>query len=88
MTTYPIDTLAAVRELEQAGFESNQAEAVANLLAHTGQELATKSDLAEAVKTIRQELGSIRHELAVMRWLLGIQSAFVLAMALRVFGVL
>ena len=81
MTAYAIDTLATARELEQAGFEPQQAEAVATLMAQKGQELATKEDLAEAVKAIRQEL-------SVMRWLIGIQSAFVLAMALRVFGVL
>ena len=81
MTAYAIDTLAIARELEQAGFEPQQAEAVATLMAQNGQELATKEDLAEAVKAIRQEL-------SIMRWLIGIQSAFVLAMALRVFGVL
>ncbi len=46
MTAYTIDTLATARKLQEAGFESNQAEAVAQAIAHSGQELATKSDIA------------------------------------------
>ena len=79
--TAAIDTLAALRKLEKAGFKTEQAEALAEVMAHTGQELATKADLAEAVMAIRQEL-------SLMRWIIGIQTAFVLAMALRVFEIL
>ena len=79
--TVAIDTLAAMRKLEKAGFKTEQAEALAEVMAHTGQELATKADLAEAVMAIRQEL-------SLMRWIIGIQTAFVLAMALRVFEIL
>jgi len=81
MTTYTIDTLEAVRELKQAGFEPGQAEAVTKLIAHQGESLATKADLRAVEK-------SLRHEMASMRRMLGIQAAVTLAVALRVFKIL
>ncbi len=81
MTTYTIDTLEAVRELKQAGFEPGQAEAVTKLIAHQGESLATKADLWAMGK-------SLRHEMASMRRMLGIQAAVTLAVALRVFKIL
>ena len=44
--TVAIDTLAALRKLEQAGFNTEQAEAVAEVMAESGEQLATKSDIA------------------------------------------
>ena len=41
-----IDTLAAMRKLEKAGFKTEHAEAVAEVMAHTGEGLATKADIA------------------------------------------
>ena len=79
--TAAIDTLAAMRKLEKAGFKTEQAEALAEVMAHTGEGLATTGDIE-----------GVRQELSVMRWLIGIHFAFTLAvvvpMALRVFGVL
>ncbi len=46
MAAYTIDTLATARKLQAAGFESSQAEAVAEAVAHQGEQLATKSDIA------------------------------------------
>ncbi len=88
MTTYTIDTLEAVRELKQAGFEPGQAEAVTKLIAHQGESLATKADLWGVEKSLRDVEKSLRHEMASMRWMLGIQSAVTLAVALRVFKIL
>jgi len=46
MAAYTIDTLATARKLQAAGFESRQAEAVVEAVAHQGEQLATKSDIA------------------------------------------
>ena len=46
--TAAIDTLAALRKLEKAGFKTEQAEAMAEVMAHTGEGLATKADLSRA----------------------------------------
>ena len=46
MTTVAIDTLAAMRKLEKAGFKTEQAEAVAEVMANQSSELATKADIA------------------------------------------
>ena len=73
MTAYPIDTLATARELEQAGFQTAQAEAVAKAIAHTGQELATKADLAALER-------SLRHDMSGMRWMFGVHIALTLAL--------
>ncbi len=67
MTAYTIDTLATARKLEQAGFKTEQAEAVAKAIAHSGQELATKEDIA-----------GIRRDVVWLRWICGIILAFVL----------
>ncbi len=45
MAAYTIDTLATARKLQAAGFESSQAEAVAEAVAHQGEQLATKADI-------------------------------------------
>ncbi len=44
--TVAIDTLATMRKLEKAGFKTEQAEAVAEAVAHQGEDLATKADIA------------------------------------------
>ncbi len=57
---------------------------------------ALRSELKADMKALRDELKSdmdvlgksLRHEMSVMRWWMGIQSAFLLALTLRVFDVL
>ena len=78
-TAVAIDTLAATRELEQAGFKTEQAEAVTKLIAHQGAELATKADLETLEKSLRQETASIRQEVSGLRWMIGLHFAFTLA---------
>ena len=46
MATVAIDTLAAMRKLEKAGFKTEQAEAVAEVMGNQSSELATKGDIA------------------------------------------
>ncbi len=78
MTTIAIDTLATMRKLEKAGFETIQAEAVAETVAEVvgshGDDLATKadlklvqSDLKAVEKSLRQEIAGVRGEVAGVR---------------------
>ena len=85
MTTLAIDTLATMRKLEKAGFDTEQAEAVAEAVAEVvgrqGDDLATKADLVAVEK-------SLRHEIATMRWTFGILFGFLLTLNLTMFGFL
>lgn len=82
-----IDTHAAVRELEAAGLETTQAEAIVNTIAQADERIATKSDIAALraeVKRLDERIDSLRSE---MRWMLGFLAALLLAMAGRLFGI-
>ncbi len=59
MNKFAYDTLGTSRELEAAGMERRQAEAVATAIARREGNLATKSDL----NLLRTELKSLRTEL-------------------------
>ena len=69
------DTLAAARELEAAGFERKQAEAVAAAIRSGQGDLATNSDIA-----------GVRIELTALKWTVGFVAALNIGMALRLFG--
>ena len=69
-----IDPHAAVRELEAAGMDTAQAEAIVKTIAQADERIATKADIA----TLRSE----------MRWMFGFLAALVLAIAGRLFGIL
>lgn len=55
MTTYTIDTAAAVKRMAQAGLPQEQAEAIVETFAQSNEALATKTDLErlEARLTVR-----------------------------------
>ena len=71
MATYTIDTHATIRELEDAGMDSKQAEVVVAAISRSDAELATKSDLkAElaAVKAeLKQDIADLKGELAGLK---------------------
>ena len=46
MTTFTLDTHATIKELETAGMESRQAEAVVAAISRADAEVATKQDVA------------------------------------------
>ena len=46
MTTYTLDTHATIKQLETAGMDTRQAEAVVAAISRSDAELATKQDLA------------------------------------------
>ena len=66
------DTLSASKELQAAGFEQTQAEAVAKIVRAGQGDLATKDDIA----TLRSELGAIK-------WVLGLLAALNIAILVR-----
>ena len=72
MSASTFDTLAAARDLEAAGIERRQAEAIAEGMRRAAtadhDELATKGDIA-----------GVHTRLNVLQWVVGIQSAITLA---------
>ena len=46
MTTYTLDTHATIKQLENAGMDTRQAEAVVAAISRSDAELATRQDLA------------------------------------------
>ncbi len=63
------DTLSASKELQAAGFEQTQAEAVAKIVRAGQGDLATKDDIA----ALRTELGALSTEFGGQRTELGAQ---------------
>ena len=96
MTATTFDTLTAARNLEAAGIERRQAEAIAEGMREAADaaagadraDLATKADLEalrmETKADLHREIGTLRSEL---RWILGFLAAPILAMAARLFGI-
>ncbi len=73
------DTLSASKELQAAGFEQTQAEAVAKIIRAGQGDLATKDDIA----ALRTELGAQRAELGAIKWVLGLVAALNVAILVR-----
>ena len=73
------DTLSASKELQAAGFEQNQAEAVAKIIRAGQGDLATKDDIA----ALRTELAALRTELGAIKWVLGLVAALNIAILVR-----
>ena len=96
MTATTFDTLTAARNLEAAGIERRQAEAIAEGMREAADaaagadraDLATKADLEalrmETKADLHREIGTLRSEL---RWILGFLAALILAMAAKLFGI-
>ena len=56
MTAAAFDTLTAAQNLEAAGIERRQAEAIAKAINHGDERAATKADLATAIASLRADL--------------------------------
>ncbi|MCY3757648.1 MAG: hypothetical protein OXG96_07995 [Acidobacteria bacterium] len=71
MATYTIDTHATIRELEDAGMDSRQAEVVVAAISRADAELATKSDLKAETTAVRSAIdkleASTKAETAALR---------------------
>ena len=96
MTATTFNPLATARDLEAAGIERRQAEAIAEGMREAADaaagadraDLATKADLEalrmETKADLHREIGTLRSEL---RWILGFLAALILAMAAKLFGI-
>lgn len=69
------DTLSAARDLEAAGFDRVQAEALAAAIRNGQGDLATKIDIAQLDSHLKQ----LDSRLNMLQWVVGIQSAVTLA---------
>ena len=93
MSASTFNPLATARDLEAAGVERRQAEAIAEGIRQAAgadrDDLATKGDLdalrKETKSDLHREIGTLRSEL---RWILGFQVALILAaVAAKLFGI-
>lgn len=86
MTASTFDTLSAADKLRDAGLGDVQARAIVDSIRDaqaTGIEhLATKADIAR----LEGRIDGLEGRLNVLQWVVGIQSAILLAIGLRVFG--
>ena len=76
------DTLTAARDLEAAGFDRSQAEALAKAIRDGQGELATKADIARLdsrLDVLHSRLDALESRLNTLQWVIGIQSAITLA---------
>ena len=82
MTAITFDTLRYANRLKSAGVPGEQAEAMAEMQAEVNEKSLT--GLVTDAK-LEKELGPIRIELAVIKWMLGVQMAGVMALILKTF---
>ena len=92
MSASTFNPLATARDLEAAGVERRQPEAIAEGMRQAAgadrDDLATKGDLdalrKETKSDLHREIGTLRSEL---RRILGFQAALILAVAAKLFGI-
>ena len=82
MTTITFDTLKYVKTLKAAGFDEQQAEALAETQAEVNEK--SLSSLVTEAK-LEKELAPIRTDLVLLKWMMGIQLAGVMALILKSF---
>ncbi len=92
MTTYTLDTHATIRELEGAGMDSRQAEAVVAAISRSDAELATKADLKAETTDLKAEIANLKAEIANLKSevfrALWIQGAGLVGIQLAIAGLL
>ena len=59
MATYTLDTHATVKQLEDAGMDPRQAEAVVAAISRSDAELATKADLKVGIAGVRADIDKL-----------------------------
>ena len=89
MATYTIDTHATIRELEEAGMDSRQAEVVVAAISRSDFELATKADLKAEIAALKADLKTdiarVQSEVFRALW---IQGAGLVGIQLAIAGLL
>jgi Protein of unknown function (DUF1640) len=82
MTTITFDTLSVAKRLQKAGFTAQQAEAMTAIVSEASdveaRQLVTKKDL-------QIELAPLRTDLALLKWMAGVNSAMILGVLLKLF---
>ena len=63
MTATAFDTLKATRDLEAAGIDSRQAEAIVSTIRQSGDAVATKADLDAVRSAMRADLAELKSDL-------------------------
>ena len=92
MTTITFDTLKYVERLEKAGITRDhakaEAEALADVLSTSTQELATKRDIGDVRSEMREMRTEISGEMKLIRWMVGLSLALssgILALLAKLF---
>lgn len=86
MATVTFDTLELVDKLKTAGFAPEQAEAIVRVIADAQQDLVTREYLDQALaREFASQLGPIRTELAVLKWMLGVVIGGLVALIIKGF---
>jgi hypothetical protein len=85
MTVVAFDTLKFVEKLEAGGFTPQQAKATTQAFVEASNEqFITKSDLRDAFEPIKSDIGTLKADNMIIKWMLG----FVLAAIMAVFYLL
>ena len=86
MAATAFNPLEAAQDLEAAGFERRQAEAIARVVNQSDERAATKADLDAFAATFRSEfravnsrVDALHSRIGALQWGVGIQSAVTLA---------
>jgi len=91
MAAVTFDTLKFVKTLQAAGVSVPQSEAIATAVRESTEnaELATKSDLRELKSEIQielqKELAPIKADMLLLKWMVGVIVAGVLALVIKAF---
>ena len=94
MSTITFDTLKFIRKLESAGFETRQAEAVADAFKEASgeAELATKRDLEMLKMDLRVDMDRIERKLIehdgefkLIKWMMGMILGGIIALIMKSF---
>ena len=76
MTTYTLDTHATIREFQEAGMDSRQAEVVVAAISRSDAQLATKADLKAEITTVKSELkheiAAVKSDIKLLKWMVGV----------------
>ena len=79
MTTYTLDTHATIKQLEDAGMDSSQAEVVVAAISRSDAELATKADLKAEIADLKAEFADLKADM--FKVAMGVAIAIILANA-------
>ena len=86
MTTYTIDTVAAIKRMAEAGLPQEQAEAIVETFAESNDALASKADLQSAVAHLQSAADKLEARLTVRIITAQIATATLLFLLLKFFG--